>query len=48
MTSSEVVAVAVNDVVCPAVADIYKHTQRERGRRAWKNKFDVMGKRETN
>jgi hypothetical protein len=34
MTSSEVVVVAADDVdvVCPAVADIYKHTQRERER----------------
>jgi len=47
MTSSEDVVVVVADVVCPAVADIHKHTQRERGKRAWKNKFDAMGKRET-
>ena len=53
MTSSEDVVVAAADVVCPAVADIHTHThtqrerERERGKRAWKNKFDAMGKRET-
>jgi len=46
MTSSEDVVV-VADVVCPAVADIHKHTQREREERERGRINLTVGKRET-